>query len=78
MPPPFITIVTGLPRSGTSMMMRMLEAGGLPALTDHARPADAARRRTVASQIVCAIAGFRVHSGVPWLRPTLEYPQTLG
>ena len=36
----FVTIVTGLPRSGTSMMMRMLEAGGMPALTDDARPAN--------------------------------------
>jgi len=35
-----ITIVSGLPRSGTSMMMRMLEAGGLPPLTDHLRTAD--------------------------------------
>ncbi|MEZ4735628.1 MAG: sulfotransferase [Caldilineaceae bacterium] len=35
-----ITIVSGLPRSGTSMMMRMLEAGGLPPLTDHQRTAD--------------------------------------
>lgn len=37
---PAITIVSGLPRSGTSMMMRMLEAGGLPPLTDHLRTAD--------------------------------------
>jgi hypothetical protein len=37
---PFLTIVSGLPRSGTSMMMRMLEAGGLPALTDNIRVAD--------------------------------------
>ena len=36
----FATIVTGLPRSGTSMMMQMLEAGGLPALADHVREAD--------------------------------------
>ena len=36
----FITIVSGLPRSGTSMMMRMLEQGGLPALTDGFRQAD--------------------------------------
>ncbi len=36
-----ITIVSGLPRSGTSMMMRMIEAGGLPALTDGVRAADA-------------------------------------
>jgi hypothetical protein len=35
-----ITIVSGLPRSGTSMMMKMLEAGGIPILTDRIRPAD--------------------------------------
>jgi len=35
-----ITIVSGLPRSGTSMMMRLLEAGGLEALTDGRRKAD--------------------------------------
>lgn len=31
------TIVSGLPRSGTSLMMRMLEAGGMPVLTDGIR-----------------------------------------
>jgi hypothetical protein len=36
-----VNIVTGLPRSGTSMMMRMLEAGGMRALTDNLRAADA-------------------------------------
>jgi hypothetical protein len=35
-----IVIVSGLPRSGTSMMMRMLDAGGVPALTDNVRQAD--------------------------------------
>ena len=35
-----IVVVSGLPRSGTSMMMRMLEAGGVPVLTDHRRMAD--------------------------------------
>ncbi len=35
-----ITIVSGLPRSGTSMMMKMLAAGGLPPLTDARRAAD--------------------------------------
>lgn len=35
-----ITIVSGLPRSGTSMMMKMLQAGGLAVLTDGARAAD--------------------------------------
>jgi hypothetical protein len=37
----FITVVSGLPRSGTSLMMQMLRAGGLPALTDEQRSADA-------------------------------------
>jgi hypothetical protein len=36
-----ITVVSGLPRSGTSMMMRMLEAGGLSVLTDSERAPDA-------------------------------------
>jgi hypothetical protein len=35
-----ITIVSGLPRSGTSMMMRMLEAGGTEVLSDGLRKAD--------------------------------------
>ncbi len=36
----FITIVSGLPRSGTSMMMKVLEAGGIPPVTDELREAD--------------------------------------
>jgi hypothetical protein len=36
----FLTIVSGLPRSGTSMMMRMLECGGLAVLTDQIRTPD--------------------------------------
>ncbi|HRN68903.1 MAG TPA: sulfotransferase [Promineifilum sp.] len=36
----FITVVSGLPRSGTSMMMKMLEAGGIPPVTDELREAD--------------------------------------
>lgn len=36
-----ITIVSGLPRSGTSLMMQMLDAGGLPVLSDGERKADA-------------------------------------
>ncbi len=35
-----ITIVSGLPRSGTSMMMKMIAAGGIPPLTDAIRTAD--------------------------------------
>lgn len=36
----FITIVSGLPRSGTSMMMMMLEAGGIAPMADGIREAD--------------------------------------
>jgi hypothetical protein len=39
--PSSITIVSGLPRSGTSMMMRMLEAGGMAVVVDQSRPPDA-------------------------------------
>lgn len=35
-----IIVVSGLPRSGTSMMMQMLEAGGIPPLADFEREAD--------------------------------------
>lgn len=35
-----VVIVSGLPRSGTSMMMKVLEAGGLPVLIDGLRAAD--------------------------------------
>jgi ADP-heptose:LPS heptosyltransferase len=36
-----IIVVSGLPRSGTSLMMQMLEAGGIPLATDGVRIADA-------------------------------------
>lgn len=35
-----IVVVSGLPRSGTSMMMKMLEQGGLQVVTDSLRTAD--------------------------------------
>ncbi|MBN1874592.1 MAG: sulfotransferase [Anaerolineae bacterium] len=35
-----VIVVSGLPRSGTSMMMKMLEAGGMAPLTDHIRVAN--------------------------------------
>ena len=35
-----IIVVSGLPRSGTSMMMKILSEGGLSAVTDHERIAD--------------------------------------
>ncbi len=37
---PFVTVVSGLPRSGTSMMMKMLDAGGIPPIIDNIRTAD--------------------------------------
>src|SRR5512142_3438232 len=38
--PQMVIVVSGLPRSGTSMMMKMLAEGGLPVLTDSIRSAD--------------------------------------
>jgi hypothetical protein len=35
-----VIVVSGLPRSGTSMAMRMLQAGGVPILADDHRVAD--------------------------------------
>jgi hypothetical protein len=37
---PFLTVVSGIPRSGTSLMMRMLDLGGMPVLIDEVRGAD--------------------------------------
>lgn len=37
----FTTIVSGLPRSGTSVMMQMIAAGGIEPLVDHVRSPDA-------------------------------------
>ncbi len=37
---PTVYVVSGLPRSGTSMMMKMLEAGGFETLTDGIREAN--------------------------------------
>jgi hypothetical protein len=35
-----IILVSGLPRSGTSLMMQMLDQGGIPIVTDNLRAAD--------------------------------------
>lgn len=40
MEPNEIVVVSGIPRSGTSMMMQMLKAGGVEILTDNHREAD--------------------------------------
>ena len=42
---PWITVVSGLPRSGTSLMMQALAAGGVPPLTDAQRTPDASNPR---------------------------------
>jgi hypothetical protein len=39
-PPQFITVVTGYPRSGTSMLMQILAAGGLDVLIDDCKAPD--------------------------------------
>lgn len=44
MPEPTI-VVSGLPRSGTSLMMGLLEAAGVSILQDHARAPDASNPR---------------------------------
>lgn len=36
----FVTVVSGLPRSGTSLMMQILAAGGMQIVTDQERSAD--------------------------------------
>ncbi len=41
----YVVVVSGLPRSGTSLLMQMLAAGGLPPLTDGVRKADEDNRR---------------------------------
>ena len=40
-----ITVVSGLPRTGTSLMMQILEAAGFPLFTDGEREADESNRR---------------------------------
>ena len=39
-PTQYITVVSGLPRSGTSMMIQMLKVGGIEPVTDNLRLAD--------------------------------------
>lgn len=82
-----VILVTGAPRSGTSLAMQMLGAGGMPLLRDAARPADAdnprgyfelaAVRRTredaswLARAAGCAVKV--VHALVPSLPPGPAY-----
>lgn len=58
----FTTIVSGLPRSGTSLMMQMLEAGGMELLTDGQRVPDEHNPR-----------GYFEHEGVKHSRNDLSW-----
>lgn len=62
MPDDFTTIVSGLPRSGTSLMMQMLQAGGMPLLTDGQRAPDEHNPR-----------GYFEHEGVKHSRNDLSW-----
>ena len=84
---PFVTVVSGTPRSGTSAMMQMLGAGGMELLVDEVRRADrdnprgyfeleAARRLAVDDSWVEAAVGRAVklvHALVPRLPVGPEY-----
>ncbi len=58
-----VVIVCGLPRSGTSMLMQMLVAGGLPAMTDGIRSADEDNPRGYFE----LEAVKQMENGAPWL-----------
>ena len=80
-----LTIVTGVPRSGTSLVMQMLAAGGFPVASDGVRHADpdnprgyfeleAARRLARDASWLPAVAGRAVklvHTLLPSLPPDL-------
>jgi len=82
-----LTIVTGVPRSGTSLVMQMLAAGGFPIASDGVRRADpdnprgyfeleAARRLARDASWLPGIAGRAVklvHTLLPSLPPGLHY-----
>ena len=82
-----ITIVSGLPRSGTSMMMQMLEAAGMEVATDGRRIADsdnpngyyeldAVKRLRKDSSFLKSIVGqvVKVVSPlIPFLPPNYDY-----
>jgi hypothetical protein len=66
-PDNFITIVSGLPRSGTSLMMQMLQAGGMELLTDGRRVPDEHNPR-----------GYFEHEGVKHSRNDLSWLDQAG
>lgn len=74
-----IVVVSGLPRSGTSLVMAMLAAGGVPAHTDGQRQADAdnpngyweleaVKRLAADATFLVAAAGRAIKIVVPLVR----------
>jgi tetratricopeptide (TPR) repeat protein len=63
-----ITIVSGLPRSGTSLMMQVLEAAGIPAFTDGHRAADDSNARGYYEHD--RVAGLRGSPDKSWIAGT--------
>ncbi|MGA2155262.1 MAG: sulfotransferase [Bryobacteraceae bacterium] len=58
-----VTVVAGLPRSGTSMAMQMLAAAGLPVYTDQHRPPDEDNPRGYFEHEQAT----RLHQDVSWI-----------
>lgn len=84
---PVRVIVSGLPRSGTSMMMQMLEAGGIEPFTDSKRQSDEdnpkgyyeheAIKRLAREQTAIDLAGDKavkvISQLLPYLPPRYQY-----
>ncbi len=60
-----ITIVSGLPRSGTSLMMQILEAAGLPTFTDGKRTPDESNQKGYYEHD--QVAGLMNQTDTTWL-----------
>lgn len=58
-----VVVVTGLPRTGTSMMMQMLRSGGLEILDDKGRTADVSNERGYCEDR----RATRLHRDASWL-----------
>jgi hypothetical protein len=61
-----VVVVSGLPRSGTSMGMKMLEAGGVTVLTDGIRTADVSNPKGYYE--LEAVKGLDKNGDTAWLR----------
>lgn len=59
-----IIIVSGLPRSGTSMMMQLLEAGGMQIFTDNLRAADDNNKKGYYEHEAVKI----IHKDISWMK----------